>query len=82
MREKFMSNEVLKGDIEILCTLAEAMATDIIGEWPEDRNETRRAEQAIEIIERIRRNLADPTDATSLHQTRSMNKDPRSLREE
>ena len=75
-----MSNpdiEILKADIEHLLDLidehGDAIMDNSIHAW---------MEQVSEVSARIRRILAQPTDSTSLQQTRSMNKDPKSTRED
>lgn len=76
-----MSNpdlEVLKADIEAICDLATKAARKLEGL----QEESSLPEDIDFVVHRIRRNIADPTDMKSLHQTRTMNKNPMSNRED
>lgn len=71
-----MSNpdlEVLKGDIEMLCTMIMDLNVTDGGCCVTPK--------MVRLVKRIRRNIANPTDASYLHETRAMNIDPRSNRE-
>lgn len=76
-----MSNpdlEVLKADVETLCDLVVKIESNYWSEDPIAPDLT----DALEIVGRIRRILDSPTDVVGLQQSRRMNKDPKSNRDE